>query len=192
MDKLQPRVVSFEEQVTTLREHLASLLEQEEDWSRAAQTLAGIDLDSGRPATSSIMYNACLEHPCPLHYTCPDARLRAFVPTPYAPSMSLPGTGLPACWHMHDLHGQSPPTDSCDQCQTALQCLLAELTKPAVGSEDLLSMTYEHCWTVCHAALNDDSGDGAAQLLNCYVVRQCMLCMPHYQAKCINRHIAMS
>ena len=47
LDKLQPRVVSFEEQVTTLREHLASLLEGEEDWSRAAQTLAGIDLDSG-------------------------------------------------------------------------------------------------------------------------------------------------
>ena len=47
LDKLQPRVVSFEEQVTTLREHLASLLEGEEDWSTAAQTLAGIDLDSG-------------------------------------------------------------------------------------------------------------------------------------------------
>ncbi|KAK9863293.1 hypothetical protein WJX84_010863 [Apatococcus fuscideae] len=47
LEKLQPRVVSFEEQVTTLREHLANLLEEEEDWSRAAQTLAGIDLDSG-------------------------------------------------------------------------------------------------------------------------------------------------
>ena len=47
LDKLQPRVVSFEEQVTTLREQLANLLEQDEDWSRAAQTLAGIDLDSG-------------------------------------------------------------------------------------------------------------------------------------------------
>ncbi len=43
--------MSYEEQVTTVREHLASLLEKEEDWSKAAQTLAGIDLDSGKPVT---------------------------------------------------------------------------------------------------------------------------------------------
>ena len=49
LDRIQPRVVSYEEQVTTVREHLASLLEKEEDWSKAAQTLAGIDLDSGTP-----------------------------------------------------------------------------------------------------------------------------------------------
>ena len=42
--------MSYEEQVTTVREHLAGLLEKEEEWSRAAQTLAGIDLDSGMPA----------------------------------------------------------------------------------------------------------------------------------------------
>ena len=42
-----PRVVSFEEQVSVLREGLAKLYQDEEDWSRAAQVLAGIDLDSG-------------------------------------------------------------------------------------------------------------------------------------------------
>lgn len=47
LEKIQPRVVSYEEQVTTVREHLANLLEKEEEWSKAAQTLAGIDLDSG-------------------------------------------------------------------------------------------------------------------------------------------------
>ena len=47
LGKIQPRVVSYEEQVTTVREHLANLLEKEEEWSKAAQTLAGIDLDSG-------------------------------------------------------------------------------------------------------------------------------------------------
>jgi len=51
LDRIQPRVVSYEEQVTTVREHLASLLEKEEDWSKAAQTLAGIDLDSGKAVT---------------------------------------------------------------------------------------------------------------------------------------------
>eukprot|EP00877_Chromochloris_zofingiensis_P013874 jgi/Chrzof1/8740/Cz03g22180.t1 len=47
LEKIQPRVVSFEEQVTFIRESLAGLLEQEEEWTKAAQILAGIDLDSG-------------------------------------------------------------------------------------------------------------------------------------------------
>ncbi len=47
LDKLQPRVVSYEEQVTAIREQLADLLIDEEDWNQAAKTLAGIDLDSG-------------------------------------------------------------------------------------------------------------------------------------------------
>lgn len=47
LEKLQPRVVSFDECVTIIRENLAELHEAEEDWSRAAQVLAGIDLDSG-------------------------------------------------------------------------------------------------------------------------------------------------
>jgi COP9 signalosome complex subunit 4 len=40
-------VVSYEEPVTTIREQLAATLEREEDWAKAAQVLAGIDLDSG-------------------------------------------------------------------------------------------------------------------------------------------------
>jgi COP9 signalosome complex subunit 4 len=47
LDSLQPRVVSYEEQVTAIREQLAELLEEEEDWAKAAKVLAGIDLDSG-------------------------------------------------------------------------------------------------------------------------------------------------
>ncbi len=47
LERIQPRVVSFEEPVTVIRENLASLLETEEQWSKAAQVLAGIDLDSG-------------------------------------------------------------------------------------------------------------------------------------------------
>lgn len=40
-------MVSYEEQVTAIREQLAELLEEEEDWAKAAKVLAGIDLDSG-------------------------------------------------------------------------------------------------------------------------------------------------
>ncbi|KAI8472823.1 MAG: hypothetical protein J3K34DRAFT_413139 [Monoraphidium minutum] len=47
LEKLAPRQVSFEEQATVLRENLAELLEAAEEWAQAAQTLAGIDLDSG-------------------------------------------------------------------------------------------------------------------------------------------------
>jgi hypothetical protein len=45
--RVAPRLVSFEEQVAAVREALAALHEQQEDWTAAAQTLAGIDLDSG-------------------------------------------------------------------------------------------------------------------------------------------------
>ncbi|KAJ3668562.1 hypothetical protein LUZ60_005984 [Juncus effusus] len=45
--QIQPRVVSFEEQVVVIREKLAELYETEQQWSRAAQMLSGIDLDSG-------------------------------------------------------------------------------------------------------------------------------------------------
>lgn len=47
LERIQPRVVSFEEQATIIREKLAELHENEEHWTKAAQTLAGIDLDSG-------------------------------------------------------------------------------------------------------------------------------------------------
>ena len=40
-------MVSYEEPATTIREQLAAMLEREEDWAKAAQVLAGIDLDSG-------------------------------------------------------------------------------------------------------------------------------------------------
>ncbi|KAG2499790.1 hypothetical protein HYH03_002087 [Edaphochlamys debaryana] len=47
LEKLQPRVVSFEDSCVLLREDLAAALEREEEWSRAAQVLSGIDLESG-------------------------------------------------------------------------------------------------------------------------------------------------
>ncbi|XXG81348.1 hypothetical protein AAC387_Pa09g2008 [Persea americana] len=45
--QIQPRVVSFEEQVLVIREKLAELYESEQQWSKAAQMLSGIDLDAG-------------------------------------------------------------------------------------------------------------------------------------------------
>lgn len=47
LERLQPRVVSFEEAVTALRESLAELLVAQERWANAAQVLAAIDLESG-------------------------------------------------------------------------------------------------------------------------------------------------
>ena len=44
---IQPRVVSFEEQVNKIRENLAKCHERDEEWSQAAVALAGIDLESG-------------------------------------------------------------------------------------------------------------------------------------------------
>ncbi|TCD69685.1 hypothetical protein EIP91_006702 [Steccherinum ochraceum] len=44
---LQPRLVSYEEQVNALSFKLAEVLENEEEWSAAARVLAGISLDAG-------------------------------------------------------------------------------------------------------------------------------------------------
>ncbi|TFK75873.1 hypothetical protein BDN72DRAFT_954424 [Pluteus cervinus] len=49
---IQPRIVSYEEQVNALRFQLADLLEAEEEWSEAARVLMGISLDSGQRTTS--------------------------------------------------------------------------------------------------------------------------------------------
>lgn len=49
MEVIEPRVASYEEQATAIREQLANILEGEEEWTKAAQTLGGIDLDSGKP-----------------------------------------------------------------------------------------------------------------------------------------------
>ncbi|KAJ3515114.1 hypothetical protein NLJ89_g1964 [Agrocybe chaxingu] len=45
---VQPRIVSYEEQVNSLRFQLADILEEEEEWSDAARVLMGISLDSGQ------------------------------------------------------------------------------------------------------------------------------------------------
>ncbi|GAA5922692.1 hypothetical protein JCM1841_001107 [Sporobolomyces salmonicolor] len=47
LEKLQPRVSSFEEQVCTLREQYADLLEADEEFPEAAKVLIGIPLESG-------------------------------------------------------------------------------------------------------------------------------------------------
>ena len=47
LEKMGPRVVSFEEQVSVIREELALVYEKEEEWGQAAKMLAGIPLDSG-------------------------------------------------------------------------------------------------------------------------------------------------
>ncbi|KAI9189392.1 hypothetical protein H9P43_000825 [Blastocladiella emersonii ATCC 22665] len=49
---LEPRAVSFEEQVSVAREKLAEIQEANEDWSDAARTLMGIKLESGHRVVS--------------------------------------------------------------------------------------------------------------------------------------------
>ena len=44
---LQPRAVSFLAETNSLRQQLSVLLEAEEEWSKAAAVLSGMDLDSG-------------------------------------------------------------------------------------------------------------------------------------------------
>ncbi|KAL9938035.1 hypothetical protein V8E36_002658 [Tilletia maclaganii] len=46
LDRLQPKLLSFEEQATHLRILLSTILEAEHDWVRAAKALQGIPLDA--------------------------------------------------------------------------------------------------------------------------------------------------
>ncbi|XP_061822323.1 COP9 signalosome complex subunit 4 isoform X1 [Nerophis lumbriciformis] len=48
LEKIQPRVISFEEQVASIRQHLATIYEKEGDWRNAAQVLVGIPLETGQ------------------------------------------------------------------------------------------------------------------------------------------------
>lgn len=48
LEKVQPRVVAFEEQVSSIRIQMASIYEDEENWREAARILVAIPLDSGQ------------------------------------------------------------------------------------------------------------------------------------------------
>eukprot|EP01119_Soliformovum_irregulare_P005515 TRINITY_DN17270_c0_g1_i1.p1 TRINITY_DN17270_c0_g1~~TRINITY_DN17270_c0_g1_i1.p1 ORF type:complete len:389 (+),score=123.92 TRINITY_DN17270_c0_g1_i1:68-1234(+) len=48
LEKIQPRVVAFEEQVSVIRLDLATKYEEEEDWREAARILSAIPLDSSQ------------------------------------------------------------------------------------------------------------------------------------------------
>ncbi|KAJ3107350.1 hypothetical protein HDU97_004231 [Phlyctochytrium planicorne] len=47
LEQIQSRTVAYEEQISMIRERLAKIYEDDEDWSEAAKVLQGIPLDSG-------------------------------------------------------------------------------------------------------------------------------------------------
>ncbi|KAM1176713.1 hypothetical protein PS1_016466 [Malus domestica] len=58
----QIRVVSFDEQVMIIREKVAELYESEQQWSKAAQMLSGINLDSGtRAVDDTFKLSKCVQ-----------------------------------------------------------------------------------------------------------------------------------
>lgn len=48
LEKIQPRAISFEDQVTSFRQLLAEIYESESDWKRAATILSGIPLETSQ------------------------------------------------------------------------------------------------------------------------------------------------
>lgn len=48
LDKVQPRVISFEEQVASIRQHLSEIYERNQNWREAASVLVGIPLETGQ------------------------------------------------------------------------------------------------------------------------------------------------
>lgn len=48
LERVQPRVVSFEDQIVAIRQHLARIFENEQRWREAADILSGIPLETGQ------------------------------------------------------------------------------------------------------------------------------------------------
>lgn len=48
LDKIQPRAISFEDQVTLYRQFLSEIYEKEGDFREAARILSGIPLETGQ------------------------------------------------------------------------------------------------------------------------------------------------
>jgi len=55
LDNLQSRAISFEEQVVSIRQHLATVYEAEQEWRAAADALVGIPLETGQKQYSNEM-----------------------------------------------------------------------------------------------------------------------------------------
>merc|ERR1712179_599210 len=53
LEKVQPRVISFEEQVAAIRQHLAGIYERETNWREAANVLVGIPLETAQKQYSN-------------------------------------------------------------------------------------------------------------------------------------------
>lgn len=52
IEKIQPRVVAFEDQISVIRENLSKVFEENEQWVDAAKILIGIPLESGQRCVS--------------------------------------------------------------------------------------------------------------------------------------------
>lgn len=48
LDKIQPRAISFEDQVTSYRQFLSEIYEKEGEWKKAANMLNGIPLETSQ------------------------------------------------------------------------------------------------------------------------------------------------
>ena len=53
LEIVQPRVISFEDQVGAIRQHLADIYEREQNWKQAALVLVGIPLETGQKQYSA-------------------------------------------------------------------------------------------------------------------------------------------
>jgi len=58
LELIQPKISAFEEQVSQIREDLAAVYEEENEYTEAAKTLAAIPLESGQRVNLTPDYKA--------------------------------------------------------------------------------------------------------------------------------------
>ncbi|KAJ3034280.1 COP9 signalosome complex subunit 4 [Rhizophlyctis rosea] len=132
LDKMQTRSVAFEEQISTVREKMAQIHEDQEEWTEAARVLQGIPLDSGHRAIpdayklkiyiqivrlllegeDSVGAETYLNRASLLIPNCPDKALHIHYKASYARVLDYKRMFLPSALKYHELSWNTDMDDS--------------------------------------------------------------------------------
>ena len=169
LDKLQPRVVSFEEQVAGIRQHLADIYERSQMWRDAALVLVGIPLESGQKqysidyklttylniarfyleADDPVQAELFISRACLLHCQTDNEELKSLYKTCYARVLSYRGKFIAASQRYNELsYCLAVETERMAALQKALIC--AVLASAGQQRSRMLSTFFkdERCQTL--------------------------------------------
>jgi len=150
LEKIQPRVVAFEEQVSVIRVDLARLYEEEEEWKEAAKILMAIPLDTGQRVLEpeykvniyvkiaqlffeddeSVQAEAYINRASELMHQCKDETLKLRYKVCFARIMDYKRQFMKAALRYHELSQIVGEQDRMEALQCACICAILALAGP--------------------------------------------------------------